>query len=97
MTRPASALRHGVQVDNASGIRNPDGTFFRSVTRFPTSRSHNEAGGALPLNRHVASPRLKQPYTDQISLGWSHQLDSSTVLDVDYVHIKGSASAGGLG
>ena len=49
----------------------------------------NEAGGALPVNRHVASPRLKQPYTDQISVGWSHQLDSATVLDVDYMHVEG--------
>ena len=40
-------------------------------------QAQNEAGGALPLNSHIASPRIKQPYTDQISLGWSHQLDSA--------------------
>ena len=78
------------EVNNASGIRNPNGTFFSVNDPVSNIQALNEAGGALPLNRHVASPRLKQPYTDQISLGWSHQLDSSTVLDVDYVHIKGS-------
>jgi hypothetical protein len=49
----------------------------------------NEAEGALPVNRHVASLRLKQPYTDQISVGWSHQLDTATVVDVDYLHVEG--------
>ena len=78
------------EVNNASGIRNPNGTFFSVNDPVSNIQALNEAGGSLPLNRHVASPRLKQPYTDQISLGWSHQLDGATVLDVDYVHIKGS-------
>jgi outer membrane receptor protein involved in Fe transport len=77
------------EVNNADGIRNPDGSFFSVNDPIPNIEDQNEAGGALPLNRHVASPRLKQPYTDQISVGWSHQLDSSTVVDVDYVHVEG--------
>ncbi len=77
------------EVNNASGIRNPDGSFFRVADPVSNITALNEAGGALPLNRHVASPRIKQPYTDQVSVGWSHQLDTSTVLDVDYIHAKG--------
>ena len=55
------------EVNNASGIRNPNGTFFSVNDPVSNIQALNEAGGALPLNRHVASPRLKQPYTDQIS------------------------------
>ncbi len=78
------------EVNNASGIRNPDGSFFKVADPIANIAPLNEAGGALPLNRHVASPRIKQPYTDQVSAGWSHQLDAATVLDVDYVHVDGS-------
>jgi outer membrane receptor protein involved in Fe transport len=77
------------EVNNASGIRNPDGTFFRVSDPVSNIAALNEAGGALPLNRHIASPRIKQPYTDQLSAGWSHQLDGSTVVDVDYIHAEG--------
>ena len=40
-------------------------------------------------NSHVATPRILQPYTNQWSAGWSHQLTSSTVVDVDYVGTRG--------
>ena len=77
------------EVNNANGIRNPNGTFFSITDPVSNIAALNEAGGALPMNRHVASPRLKQPYTDQISLGWSHQIDAATVLDIDYMHVEG--------
>jgi hypothetical protein len=77
------------EVNNASGIRNPDGSFFKVTDPIQNIQALNEAGGALPLNRHVASPRIQQPYTDQVSVGWSHQLDSATVMDLDYVHVEG--------
>jgi Carboxypeptidase regulatory-like domain/TonB dependent receptor-like, beta-barrel len=77
------------EVNSASGIRNPDGTSFSVNDPISNIAPLNEAGGALPLNRHVASPRLKQPYTDQISAGWSHQLGAATVMDLDYVHVEG--------
>jgi hypothetical protein len=51
--------------------------------------AQNEAGGALPLNSHIASPRITQPYADQTSVGWSHQLNAATVIDVDYTHSNG--------
>jgi hypothetical protein len=77
------------EVDDASGIKNPDGSFFKVSDPIQNIANQNTAGGALPVNRHIASPRIDQPYTHQISAGWSHQLNDSTVVDVDYVHIEG--------
>jgi hypothetical protein len=76
-------------VNNSNGIKNPDGSFFKVSDPISNIASLNEAGGALPLNSHIASPRIKQPYADQASLGWSHQLDAVTAIDVDYVHSDG--------
>jgi outer membrane receptor protein involved in Fe transport len=76
-------------VTNGSGILKADGTPFRVGDDVATIASQNEAGGALPLNSHIASPRIRQPYADQYSIGWSHQLDASTVFDVDYTHSEG--------
>ena len=76
-------------VNNSNGIKNPDGSFFKVSDPISNIQGLNEAGGALPLNSHIASPRIKQPYADQTSFGWSHQLDSATAIDVDYVHSDG--------
>jgi hypothetical protein len=37
---------------------------------------------------HIAS-RIAAPFADQLSIGWSRQLDSATAIDVDYVYSKG--------
>ena len=37
----------------------------------------------------VSPPQTRQPWTNQASVGWSHQLAPSTVVDVDYVHTNG--------
>ena len=76
-------------VTRPAGILKADGTPFRVGDPISTIASQNEAGGALPLNSHVASPRIRQPYSDQYSVGWSHKLDAATVFDVDYVHSEG--------
>ncbi|HEY0875140.1 MAG TPA: TonB-dependent receptor [Vicinamibacterales bacterium] len=76
-------------VTNTGGIIRNDGQPFRVGDPIETIASQNEAGGALPLNSHVASPRIRQPYSDQFSIGWSHQLDAATVFDVDYIHSEG--------
>lgn len=76
-------------VTDPNGIRRADGALFR-VGDDPATIAHlNEAGGALPLNSHVASPRIRQPYADQFSIGWSHRLDAATVVDIDYMHSEG--------
>ena len=76
-------------VSNPAGIRKADGTLFRVGDNVSTIAHLNEAGGSLPLNSHIASPRIRQPYADQYSVGWSHQLDSATVVDIDYMHSEG--------
>jgi hypothetical protein len=76
-------------VTDPEGIIRNDGQPFRVGDPVDTIASQNEAGGALPLNSHVASPRILQPYSDQYSVGWSHQLNPSTAIDVDYIHTEG--------
>ncbi|HMD35539.1 MAG TPA: TonB-dependent receptor [Vicinamibacterales bacterium] len=77
-------------VTNSNGIKNVNGALFKVGDPVPASVAQpNEAGGALPLNSHIASPRIKQPYSDQFSAGWSHQLNPSTAIDIDYVHSTG--------
>jgi outer membrane receptor protein involved in Fe transport len=74
--------------NDTSGLRNPDGSFFRAGQPLTNLASQNEAGG-LPLFGQWVDPRLEQPETRQASLGWSHELMSNTVLTADYVHIDG--------
>ena len=73
---------------NTAGIRNPDGSFF--AVGQPITNVRNEIDTSLPLfSSNVAAPGIKQPWTSQLSAGWSHELAHNTVLDVDYVHIQG--------
>lgn len=77
-------------VDNAAGIRNPDGSFYQVGQPISNIASQNQAGsGALPLIGQWVDPRLQVPYTRQLSLGWSHQLAASTVFTVDFVRNEG--------
>jgi outer membrane receptor protein involved in Fe transport len=76
-------------VNNSNGIRNPNGTLFTVNDPVSNIQSLNEATGALPVGSDIVTPRVKQPYSDQVSVGWSHQLDSATAVDVDYVHSEG--------
>ena len=76
-------------VTNPNGIVKADGTLFKVGDPISTIASQNEAGGALPLNSHIASPRILQPYSDQFSIGWSHQLTDNTAFDIDYIRSEG--------
>jgi hypothetical protein len=86
----ASGSRFGTvfTATNTSGLRNPDGSFFRAGQPLANLASQNEAG-ALPLFGQWVDPRLEQPETRQTSLGWSHELAANTVVTADYVHIAG--------
>ena len=78
------------QVTNSNGIRNPNGTFFSVNDPVSNIQGLNEVNTAqLPLNSHIASPRIKQPYSDQTSFGYSRQIDNATAIDVDYIHTRG--------
>src|SRR4030095_15897936 len=68
-------------VTNSNGIKNPDGSLFQASDQITNIQGLNEVNTAsLPLNSHNASPRIKQPYSDQTSFGYSRQLDASTAL-----------------
>jgi hypothetical protein len=77
-----------VSIDNQSGIRNPDGSFYQAGQPLSNLSSQNQAG-AVPLFGQFTDPRLQMPYTRQASLGWSHQLTDSTVITADFVRADG--------
>jgi hypothetical protein len=54
---------------DSSGIKNPDGIFWQPGQTLPPNQ--NQPGPPDP--RDVASPTLKPPYSDQLSLGYSWQ------------------------
>jgi hypothetical protein len=78
-----------VNVDNQSGIRNADGSFYRVGQPVSNILSQNLATGGVPLFGQFTDPRLQMPYTRQASLGWSHQLTASTVVTADFVRADG--------
>jgi hypothetical protein len=75
---------------NPSGIRRPDGAWFRVGDPLSSIASQNLVNPDLPLlGGLVVSPRLEQPYTIQSNLGWSHELGNQTAVSVDYVRADG--------
>jgi hypothetical protein len=70
---PAAALGdYGVyyQYEDANGIRNADGSYWQPGQPFPTNQLPPPYANVAD---EVASPTLKPPYSDQISLGYSWQ------------------------
>ena len=79
-----------LNVDNQSGIRNPDGSFYQIGQPISNIISQNQADtSSIPLFGQWVDPRLQLPYTRQTALGWSHQLNASTVFGVDFVRADG--------
>jgi hypothetical protein len=77
-------------VDVPSGIRNPDGSFYRFGQPVSNIASQNQVNTAqLPLFGQFIDPRLELPYTRQTSLGWSHELRTNTIVTVDFVRNDG--------
>ncbi len=75
-------------VNNANGIRNPDGSFFRFGQSLDLIRSQNQVG-AFPLFGQFVDPLLQMPNQMQANLGWSHELGADTVLSADYINSLG--------
>jgi hypothetical protein len=71
---------------NSSGIRNADGSFYQVGQPLPANQL---VGATAPLPSHAASPRIKQPFTDQANLGFARQLGKDWVLEVDGVATHG--------
>jgi len=77
-------------VNNSAGIKNPDGSFFTVGQPIANIASLNEVNPNGPFySSNVAAPQIRQPYTQQSSVGWSHEFSGATVLDVDYTHSAG--------
>jgi outer membrane receptor protein involved in Fe transport len=77
-------------VQNSTGIRNPDGSFYRFGQPVDNISSQNQVNTSqLPLFGQWLDPRFELPYTRQTALGWSHQFTPATVLSVDFVHNQG--------
>ena len=77
-------------VTNTAGIKNPDGSFFTVGQPISNIASQNQINPAGPFfSTNVAVPRVRQPFTSQTSVGWSHEITRSTVIDADYVHVEG--------
>src|SRR5687768_10330147 len=68
---------------NTSGLRNLDGTLFTFGQPVSNINHLNEVNPNGPFySSNVAAPQIRQPFTMQTSVGWSHQLAQSTVLDI---------------
>ena len=69
------------------GFTFPDGTPYTAASGISAA----EIGLPVisPTTGEVVSPRLQQPFSYQTNLGWSHELNSSTTITVDYMRVQG--------
>ncbi|MEO8033130.1 MAG: TonB-dependent receptor [Acidobacteriota bacterium] len=91
---PASAVQsvYGViyqktEATPGAGIRNPDGSLYQPGQPLPGG---NEVSGQLSLARsnELASPTLATPYSNQLSLGYSTEINNSLGLNFEAVSIR---------
>jgi outer membrane receptor protein involved in Fe transport len=90
---PAQAVQslYGIvyEITDPNGIKNPDGSFFQPGQALPPCTSYPGAtcavAGGTPAD--VASPNLKPPHSDQVSLGYSWQVSPSVGLTADAVRV----------
>jgi len=68
-----------------NGIKNANGTFFQPGQPLPPNQLQ---GADVPPPNEVASPTLATPYSDQVSLGYSMQVNPWLGLNVDASHIN---------
>ncbi len=72
---------------NTSGVRNADGSLYQVGQPLPPNQLTNVT---RPLPSQAASPRIKQPYTDQANVGFSKKIGRSYAFEVDAVYAKGN-------
>lgn len=88
--QPGNGFGPVVSVENQSGIRNPDGTFYRVGQPVSNLASQNQANTSVKaLFGQWTDPRLQMPYTRQATIGWSHELMSNTIVTADFVRADG--------
>lgn len=71
---------------NGTGILNPDGSFFQPGDPLPPEGIISN--GLAPASLDVASPTLATPYSDQISLGYSWQVNDWLGLTADAISAR---------
>ena len=79
-------------VNDQTGIKNPNGTFFTVGQSLDLIRSQNQAvvvPGQYPLFGQWVDPLLQMPFQYQTNAGWSHQVSSDTVVTADFVYSLG--------
>ena len=72
----------------ALGFTFPDGTQYTAASGVSAADIGLPVLSS-PTTGEVVSPRLQQPFSYQTNLGWSHELNRSTTLTVDYVRSQG--------
>ncbi len=87
---PAVAVQstYGQSYSNhdGNGIKNANGSFFQPGQPLPPNQQ--SGGTAVPNPNEIASPTLATPYSDQVSLGYSWQVNPWLGLNVDASHIN---------
>jgi len=79
-----------LNVDDQTGIKDPDGSFYRIGEPISNIISQNQADtSTIPLFGQFVDPRLQMPYTRQTTAGWSHQFASNMVFSADFVRADG--------
>ena len=76
-----------LEQQHARASATPTARSSRSASRCRPTSSRN---AAAPLPSHAASPRIKQPYTDQANLGFAKALGNGFAVELDGVYAKGS-------
>ena len=71
----------------ALGFVLPDGSQYTAASGI--SAANIGLPVISPTTGEVVSPRLQQPFSYQTNLGWSHELNGSTTLTVDYMRVQG--------
>jgi hypothetical protein len=86
---PAAAVQsnYGViyNVSDPKGIKNPNGSLFQPGQPLPPN---GLPGADIPPPNEIASPTLATPYSDQLSLGYSWQVNPWLGLNIDGSHIE---------
>jgi carboxypeptidase family protein/TonB-dependent receptor-like protein len=72
--------------EDPNGIKNPNGTLFKPGD--PLTGLVNQAPPLTAGNRELASPTLQAPYSDQVSLGYSTEINPALGLNFEVVSAR---------
>jgi Carboxypeptidase regulatory-like domain/TonB dependent receptor-like, beta-barrel len=70
---------------NQTGIRNPNGSFFRVGDPLPPNQIVNLT---LPVFDEIAAPNLEIPQSNQYALAVAHEISPSWVAEAGYIRVE---------